>query len=417
MAYYPKEYRRFTTKRNFTQVIYASHVNDLQEELYATQVILGVNPHIAPRDPGFRVPGWEPRNYGTVGDRLQAYLRGEQLPYYEGAIVNYPLTPGNTAVPPPNNPEPPQNGGGGCARNDRGLQWLVPVHSRSHMHTPVRDYLRRVGGILTPIPGLDDDHTARYRRITTGRWSLTEDPVRGPRWEWWAGEEWIDEDHFLGLPLVHDEQTTDDGRWWRLPIHPTSDPFMMKSGDGLVLCETGLWMVSLRVDGVPTSETRAARARRRARLEINGQDVGLRHLVRENQHNGDFLHNYIHWVEVLPAGTTISASARVDGEGLTAPVPVTAYLRAHLIRCVDHLSPGGELVDAPAPRYNPPPPSPQDRQPPPRRDPDYDDCSFVWRGDMTITIFVSEGGIVTGIYPYWAAPRDPGVMMHVIPVG
>ncbi|MEV4454370.1 hypothetical protein [Microbispora sp. NPDC049633] len=359
MATYPTGFRTFTTKRDFSQTIFESHVNDIQDELFASQTVLGINPQISTRDPGNLAI-----DYTTVADRLQAYLRGEQLPYYQGGVLAYPLTPGNTSVPPPTStPKPPQSGGGGCAGHESGRQWFPPIHSRSHTTTPISSYLKLVNGILTPLddgPSIaaDEPGPGRYRSITTGKWWQA-DVERDNIWQYLVGDDWDPDDHQVGLPQVDDDKTTEDGRWWRLPLAATADPYTMHWGDGIILNETGLWSISLRVDGVPTTQTRDAKAIRQARLEIDGKDVMLRHRLREHDDNGDFLVNTVHWTEILPRGTAISASARIDGPGLTTPVPINAYLRVQLVRCIDNPNPDGGLADAPTPIYTPPPPPPR----------------------------------------------------------
>src|SRR5690606_3655362 len=103
MATYPGDYRVFTTKRDFTQTIFESHVNDIQDELYATQVVLGMNPHIALEDPaalrridhhdhgpvtGPAVVDRHYQDHGTVAERIQNYMRGLQMPYYVGSVIS-----------------------------------------------------------------------------------------------------------------------------------------------------------------------------------------------------------------------------------------------------------------------------------------------------------------------------------------
>jgi hypothetical protein len=86
--------------------------------------------------------------------------------------------------------------------------------------------------------------------------------------------------------------------------------------------------------------------------------------VRQNADNEHYLINYVTWIEVLPAGTLISASARVDGTDLTQSLPVNAYLRAHLIRCTDE-DDDGMLAEFPDSIYTPPPPPPPKHPEPP----------------------------------------------------
>jgi len=299
MAFYPQQYRPWTTKRDFSQIIHESHVNDVQDEIHATQTVIGVNPQIAVNDPGGII-----KDYGTVAARQTAYARGEQLPYYQGSIFGHLLDPRPTDPNGPQDPTPERPG-----RFRQRCKELVDPHGRHW---------------LLPIYRLKDD----------------------PQTE------------ICGLPLCADDnKTIADGGWQRIPFTANDDPFEMGMLDGVILNETGLWLISLKVDHVPTEDTTLVQARRRARLEIDGRDVTLVHMVRENARTADgHLHNLINWIEILPKGTKITASARVDGTDLTEKVPINAYLRVFLVRCIDDVPTDGYLADWPQSIYKPPPP-------------------------------------------------------------
>ncbi|MDP9870458.1 MULTISPECIES: hypothetical protein [Streptosporangium] len=316
MATYPNGYRAWPTKRDLSQTIIESHTNDVQDEIRATQTVLGVNPQIANNNPGGLVI-----DYTTVADRLTSHTRGEHLPYYQGAVRNYRLntapllvgSPGVPAADPDGNP----------------LRWVGTARRQLCKELPTADGKR----LLLPY-----------------HYEL-------------ADPEGIDTP-WVGLPLEADALTVSDGGWQRLPIRYYDDPFVMGVQDGVVLNETGLWMISLKVDHTPDADTRAVRARRRARLEINGRDATLHHMVRQNEHNGDFLINTIHWSEVLKRGTRITASARIDGTDLTDALPINAYLRVYLVRCTEEED-DGMLRDFPRSIYTPPPPPPPPAPPAP----------------------------------------------------
>jgi hypothetical protein len=324
MATYPGGIRVWDSKRDFSQTIIESHMNDIQTELVAAESVYGVNPQIATNNPGNLL-----RDYVTVTNRLTSMVRGEHLPYYQGALLNYNL---HTA-PQDTNPDVPEQDPLG-----RDLFWY----------------------------GSGKRQRCRQLRLSTGETVFNpyhwEVPDRAGTWEPWCG-----------LPMEQDDATIADGGWQRLPIVGQDDPFSMGIGDGLRLNQTGLWMINLKVDHTADDDTAIVRARRRARLEINGRDATLQHLVRENADNGNYLLNYVSWIEVLPAGTIITASARVDGTDLTQSVPVNAYLRAHLIRCTD-ADDDGMLAEFPDTIYKPPPPPPPPRPEPPRDTGPYQPC-------------------------------------------
>lgn len=351
MAIYPGGIRTWTTKRDFSQTIIESHMNDIQTEMVAGQKVWGVNPQIATANPGnLRV------DYGTVGDRLTAMVRGEHLPYYQGARLGYVLHP----APQDTNPAVPSTDPDG-----KDLHWCGGAHRQR----------------------------AKRLRLTSG------DYVWLP-YHWEVPNPAGDPEPWVGLPLEQDEQTTADGGWQRIPLAGLDDPFAMHIGDGIRLNETGLWMINLKVDHQADAETIDVRARRRARLEINGKDATLRHLVRENEHNSAYLVNYVSWVEVLSAGTIITASARVDGEGLTDSTPINAYLRAHLIRCTQEED-DGMLADFPQSIYTPPPPPPT-RAPQVPRTPRGDE--FV--PDITVGGGTPIGGSISGPYAVEVRPGE-----------
>lgn len=309
MASYPGSYRTWTIKRDFSQSIIESHMNDIQSEVVAGETVFGVNPQIATDNPGNLV-----RDYGTVGARLQSMIRGEHLPYYQGGVSDYLLhttsQESNPAIPA-QDPDGRDLGWCGSGRRQRGKQ--LTLSSGEKVFLPYH-------------------------------WEVDDRDQLGVPW--------------LGLPLEQDTETVGDGGWQRLPIMSTDDPYGIGIGDGLRLNETGFWVISLMVHHVGDEDSVAVRARRRARLEIDGRDVTLRHMVRDSADNGEFLTNRISWMEVLPKGTVISASARVDGTDLSESYRCDAYLRAQLLRCTGQ-DDDGRLKDFPDSIYTPPPPPPK----------------------------------------------------------
>ncbi|WP_157247814.1 hypothetical protein [Nonomuraea typhae] len=51
-ASYPSAFRAWSTKFDYTTIVFAEHVNTLQDELLAVQRTLGTTPQIAASDPG-----------------------------------------------------------------------------------------------------------------------------------------------------------------------------------------------------------------------------------------------------------------------------------------------------------------------------------------------------------------------------
>jgi len=87
-ATYPAGIRTWTTKRGWYHILWAAHMNDMQDEIHATQVTLGVNPHIS-----YNNPGGITRQYGTFDNRLTQHARGTDIPIYRGRAMNVKLTP------------------------------------------------------------------------------------------------------------------------------------------------------------------------------------------------------------------------------------------------------------------------------------------------------------------------------------
>jgi hypothetical protein len=305
MATYPGGIRTWTTKRDFSQTIIESHMNDIQTELVAGETIFGVNPQIATNNPGGLL-----RDYTTVTNRITSMVRGEHLPYFQAALFDYSL---HTADQDDAPDLPDQTPSG------HDLDWC------GHKHRQRCRRLRLRSGDCVRLPF----HWERPDRDGNSPW--------------------------CGLPVEEDPGTVADGGWQRLPMIGQDDPFSMGLIDGLKLNQTGFWMINLRVDHTSDDDTIAVQSRRYARLEINGKAMTLQHMIRENEDNHDYLTNYVSWIEVLPKNTIITASARADGEGLTQSLSCNAFLRAHLIRCTDE-DDDGLLVDFPDTIYKPPPP-------------------------------------------------------------
>lgn len=72
MASYPGTIRTFSTHVNTTEVIDASHVNDLQDEVTAVQRSLAVNPQVSTAGGGSTLGAWSgtSRSYASLNDRL-----------------------------------------------------------------------------------------------------------------------------------------------------------------------------------------------------------------------------------------------------------------------------------------------------------------------------------------------------------
>mgnify|MGYP000848079895 CR=1 FL=1 len=94
-ASYPSSIRTWPTRLDWKNILWAAHVNDLQEEVDATQRTLGLTPHISRADPGGLT-----RDYGTVEARMTAHARGEALPFFRAQAIELVTYPGEwTPVP------------------------------------------------------------------------------------------------------------------------------------------------------------------------------------------------------------------------------------------------------------------------------------------------------------------------------
>ncbi|MGW0060350.1 hypothetical protein ACWDTT_10530 [Streptosporangium sandarakinum] len=98
-ASYPGAIRTWSTKLGWRHIVWASHVNDLQTEIDATQRTLGLTPQISRNNPGGLV-----RDYTTVDERMTAHARGEAVPYFRAQAMNYSPPPGVWAEVPMTTP-------------------------------------------------------------------------------------------------------------------------------------------------------------------------------------------------------------------------------------------------------------------------------------------------------------------------
>lgn len=71
-ASYPGTLRTFQTHVNTTEVIDASHMNDVQNEIMAAQTTIGINPHVSSASTGSSLGAWSAaaRTYASLADRL-----------------------------------------------------------------------------------------------------------------------------------------------------------------------------------------------------------------------------------------------------------------------------------------------------------------------------------------------------------
>lgn len=235
-AAYPASIPPWSTKRNYLDIVWADHVNRLQEETEAIQRTLGIIPQKATANPGSLTP-----DYGTVAARIQAVARGEQLPYFRGSLRDYKINP-NT--------------------------------------------------------------------------------------------------------------------WSRPSLRADDDPFGLYAGAGIRLNESGTWLITIKADRRATTDTTRFGAVHLLRLEINGSDVGVRHVLEETQANHLALHQHITWEENLAAGTVIVPSIRTNITGSSAQLASHVYLRAHLVRCAPYTGEGGSVP------FDEVPDLPPDQQPP-----------------------------------------------------
>jgi hypothetical protein len=123
MAAYPDSIPVWSTKRNYIDIVWAEHMNRIQEEIQATQTTLGTVPQIASANPG----GLKP-DYGTVANRIQSVARGEQTPFFRGSQRNFQITPNAWSRPSLRADDDPFSmyAGTGVKLNEDGL-WSVTI--------------------------------------------------------------------------------------------------------------------------------------------------------------------------------------------------------------------------------------------------------------------------------------------------
>lgn len=94
MATYPPSLASWEIKRDFVDPIWARHFNNVQEEIRAVELTMGINPQIAVDDPADRTP-----DYVTVANRVQKTARGEPMCSYRGSHIGVVLEPNNYVRP------------------------------------------------------------------------------------------------------------------------------------------------------------------------------------------------------------------------------------------------------------------------------------------------------------------------------
>lgn len=122
-ASYPSAYRQWTTKRNYLDIVWAEHMNSIQDETLAIQQTLGVIPQTATANPGMVNP-----NHGTVAARIQSVARGEQIPIFRGSTRENSLTAGVWVKPSLRADDDPfsMSTGTGARLNESGL-WCITL--------------------------------------------------------------------------------------------------------------------------------------------------------------------------------------------------------------------------------------------------------------------------------------------------
>lgn len=230
-ASYPSAYRQWTTKRNYLDIVWAEHMNSIQDETLAIQQTLGVVPQTATANPGMVNP-----NHGTVAARIQSVARGEQIPIFRGSTR---------------------------------------------------------------------------------------------------------------------ESSVTQGIWGRPSLRADDDPFSMSTGTGARLNESGLWCITLKCDWKSVPITLQHEAARLLRLEVDGDDIGVRNVIQEGPHNRSILHNTLTWTDTFAKNTLISMGVRTNTGGSPGPLIYNAYMRLHLVRC-HPVGEGGSLPFEEIPDEQPP---------------------------------------------------------------
>ncbi|MEV4454369.1 hypothetical protein [Microbispora sp. NPDC049633] len=147
------------------------------------------------------------------------------------------------------------------------------------------------------------------------------------------------------------------GAWQQASLRAYDDPFQMASGKGLVLNQDGLWRFVVKIDHSPVPGAEAPATSRAARLEVNGQDVGLRDYLDDDADITKEVITTFTWTEQFKAGSSLNLSMRVESVPSGYKTFANIYFRAYLVRCAE----GGFDHYA----FPPPPPPPDVPKPPP----------------------------------------------------
>jgi hypothetical protein len=168
MSSFPNSIRQFSTKRDGVDVNYASHINDLQDEVVGIENTLGVLPNI---DSRLGASG----NFPTVKARLDAMSAGKHMPaFVAGPAYPFRVPPdGNWHTLPlltPTSSQDPDGlwNGNGFTMNSSGIwvmiyytSWLSNSASGSKTVSVLRDgYVSQIysGGAQEQyVPDIEND--------------------------------------------------------------------------------------------------------------------------------------------------------------------------------------------------------------------------------------------------------------------
>src|SRR5690606_17468793 len=169
--------------------------------------------------------------------------------------------------------------------------------------------------------------------------------------------------------------TLPTNRWYRVSFETTmADSRGAAYPAGLTIPESGYWVLTAKADWKSDSVSKQKNAVRLVGIEINGEDVGLRRSLIEDEYTSSTPTTRVVWQEALAKGTNISVAVRADIQQPPSnyECEVNVYLRAHLVRCLGraelNLTTAFERLPEPEPEPKPEP-GPKPEIPKPRVEP------------------------------------------------
>ncbi|MGW0060349.1 hypothetical protein ACWDTT_10525 [Streptosporangium sandarakinum] len=353
---YPSAYPVWSTKFDYTTVVYAEHINTMQSELIdGVQRTLGATPHISRHDPGGSsgqadqppVVDWIGGCPASAVAKIIAILDDAGAPrhgYNQAKVL--------TAL------KAAWSSWGGSAYPTGDPARLATWISRAD-----RALLRQLTAALAALPLGGALRRSDVSRLLGADASLppvaqgTVLPVN-PRNHGTVSSRLSYQGRGLHIPYYRGSAlkvAVREGTWMKPTLRGYDDPYKMASGAGLRLNQDGLWRIEIKADHSPVGGSVASGSARVLRLEVDGKDVGLRDYLDDDADTSRESITAMTWTEEFKAGTQLTLGMRVEGVPVDYEIFANVYLRAYLIRTTEGTFDFG---------YFPPPPPPPPTAPP-----------------------------------------------------